>query len=176
VAAELVDCWERNNAAAIGALENDQDVEVPRMGRDASLAAWRYMHAREEIQKKVGNSVYACNVQFVRPKGAKNVLRYAVWVEGNPSVLPETDVVALVTVSGNGEPLPRGWIPMADLIAGLGDSITRRSFDVPGLPPQVIVTPQRAAIAAGRAAALHMTLLGEFEGISADGFVDVEPA
>jgi len=91
-------------------------------------------------------------------------------------VIPESDVVALVTVSGNGEPLPRGWAPMADLIAGMGDAVTRRSFDVPNLPPQVIVTPQRAAVAAARAAALHVTPLGEFDGVSPDGFVDVEPA
>ena len=130
VAPELVDCWERNNAAAIRALESGQHAELLRMGRDAALAAWRYMHAREQIQKKVGNSVYACKVQFVRQKGAASVLRYAAWVEGNPSVIPESDVVALVTVSRNGAPLPRGWAPMADLIAGMCDAVTRRSFDV----------------------------------------------
>ena len=91
-------------------------------------------------------------------------------------MIPESDVVALVTVSRKGEPFPRGWIPTADLITGLGDSVTRRSFEVPNLPPQVIVTPQRAAVAAARAAALHVTPLGEFQGISPDGFVDVEPA
>jgi hypothetical protein len=176
VAADLVDCWERNNAAAVSALESGEHAELPRMGRDASLAAWRYMRAREAIQKQVGESVYACKVQFVRHKGSKNVLRYAAWVEGNPSVLPESDAVALVSLSRNGEPLPRGWIAMTDLIAGLGDSVTRRSFDVPGLPPLAIVTPQHAAIAAARAAALNMTPLGQFEGIGADGFIDVEPA
>jgi hypothetical protein len=173
VAAELVACWERNNVAATAALAGAQHSQHPRMARDAAMAAWRYMYARDQIQKKVGDSVYACRVAFMKHRGSTNVLRFVSWVEGNPSVLPEADLVALATfVEGSEKAAVRGTIPMKELLKGLGDAVTSRSFEVPGLAPQVVVTPQRAAVAAERAAALPVTPIQDMEGVAPDGFVD----
>lgn len=162
---ELVATWSAGNRMALAAARAS-GVKLPTMPSERALAWWQYQSRRAELAALLGESAYAPDVKLVRRRDGSEVLRLLVWSEGNPSLLPTADLVAVMRLLPGGKLAIGGTMAYGDLLARLAPYLVDHAAAEAALLPA-----DRAALVPR----LPDDALAPFEGyeaVAADAFTD----
>lgn len=164
-AEDLIATWRAGNRLALAAARAS-GITLPAMPRDRAHAWWRYQSRRGELAAQLGESAYAPDLKLVRRRDGNEVQRLLVWSEGNPSLLPACDVVAVVRPLPGGELAMRGCMSYGDLLSRLAPYLSEHT---------AAEAPLLAADRAMVVPRLPDDALAPFEGyeaVGADAFTD----
>src|SRR5262249_32302539 len=93
----LIESWTESNDLGIKALIKEKGFEKPLfMPRAKSLAWWRYAHAQEKLQADLGEGIFVPTLVPWKRKRSREVGTAFTWVAGIPTIVPQSDYVAVV--------------------------------------------------------------------------------
>jgi len=166
---ELIKSWKIHNERAVKALKA-QGTALNYMPESKANEWWAYTRVREQVAKKVGDSLFVPEV-FIVKRPSEEPFRMMVCPEGVRQLLPASDVVCIDRSDNETGTTDRGFIASERFLDLVAPYTTKHRI---GDESYLLLDPVSYPEVIAKTRQLELTPIdGEYEGVAPDGFHNV---